>query len=136
MSGRLVRLVCVAATAATTVLAPAPATAVPEPGPAQDPASAQDAASVAGLLTDLQQHYRKAEEATEAYNATEEKLKNSAPRPTASTALWPAPGSPCTTAGARRAAWPGSSTRAAPTSPRTYACSWPATRSTRSTRAM
>ncbi|CAM5322176.1 NlpC/P60 family protein [Streptomyces coeruleorubidus] len=75
MSGRLVRLVCVAATAATTVLAPAPATAVPEPGPAQDPASAQDAASVAGLLTDLQQHYRKAEEATEAYNATEEKLK-------------------------------------------------------------
>ncbi|MFF5521216.1 C40 family peptidase [Streptomyces coeruleorubidus] len=75
MSGRLVRLVCVAATAATTVLAPAPATAAPEPGPAQDPASAQDAASVAGLLTDLQQHYRKAEEATEAYNATEEKLK-------------------------------------------------------------
>ncbi|WOT34349.1 C40 family peptidase [Streptomyces coeruleorubidus] len=75
MSGRLVRLVCVAATAATTVLAPAPATAAPEPGPAEDPASAQDAASVAGLLTDLQQHYRKAEEATEAYNATEEKLK-------------------------------------------------------------
>ncbi|MGW0368324.1 NlpC/P60 family protein [Streptomyces coeruleorubidus] len=75
MSGRLVRLVCVAATAATTVLAPAPATAAPEPGPAQDPASAQDAASVAGLLTNLQQHYRKAEEATEAYNATEEKLK-------------------------------------------------------------
>ncbi|WP_338783072.1 C40 family peptidase [Streptomyces sp. DG1A-41] len=75
MSGRLVRLVCVAATAATTVLAPAPATAAPEPGPAQDPASAQDAASVAGLLTDFQQLYRKAEEATEAYNATEEKLK-------------------------------------------------------------
>ncbi|GAP49454.1 C40 family peptidase [Streptomyces azureus] len=75
MSGRLVRLVCIAATAATTVLAPAPATAAPEPGPAQDPASAQDAVSVAGLLTDLQQLYRKAEEATEAYNATEEKLK-------------------------------------------------------------
>ncbi|MFF9807660.1 NlpC/P60 family protein [Streptomyces coeruleorubidus] len=75
MSGKLVRLVCVAATAATTVLAPAPATAAPEPGPAQDPVSAQDAASVAGLLTDLQQLYRKAEEATEAYNATEEKLK-------------------------------------------------------------
>ncbi|MET9683934.1 C40 family peptidase [Streptomyces coeruleorubidus] len=75
MSGRLVRLVCVAATAATTVLAPAPATAAPEPGPAQDPASAPDAASVAGLLTDLQQLYRKAEEATEAHNATEEKLK-------------------------------------------------------------
>ncbi|WP_346138342.1 NlpC/P60 family protein [Streptomyces coeruleofuscus] len=75
MSGRLVRLVCVAATAATTVLAPAPATAAPEPGPAREPASAQDAASVAGLLTDLQQLYRKAEEATEAYNATEEKLK-------------------------------------------------------------
>ncbi|MER7404327.1 NlpC/P60 family protein [Streptomyces sp. NPDC000070] len=75
MSGRLVRLVCIAATAATTVLAPAPATAAPEPGPAQDPASARDSASVAGLLTDLQQLYRKAEEATEAYNATEEKLK-------------------------------------------------------------
>ncbi|MFJ4980836.1 NlpC/P60 family protein [Streptomyces coeruleorubidus] len=74
MSGRLVRMVCVAA-AATTVLASAPAAAAPEPGPAQDPASAQDAASVAGLLTDLQQLYRKAEEATEAYNATEEKLK-------------------------------------------------------------
>ncbi|MFH8495224.1 C40 family peptidase [Streptomyces coeruleorubidus] len=75
MSGRLVRLVCVAATAATTVLAPVPATAAPEPGPVRDPASAQDAASVAGLLTDLQQLYLKAEEATEAYNATEEKLK-------------------------------------------------------------
>ncbi|MEU6180403.1 C40 family peptidase [Streptomyces coeruleorubidus] len=75
MSGRLVRLVCIAATAATTVLAPAPATAAPEPGPAKDPASVQDSASVAGLLTDLQQLYRQAEEATEAYNATEEKLK-------------------------------------------------------------
>ncbi|GGW38470.1 NlpC/P60 family protein [Streptomyces caelestis] len=75
MSGRLVRLVCIAATAAATVLAPAPATAAPEPGPAQDPASAQDSASVADLLTDLQQLYRKAEQATEASNATEEKLK-------------------------------------------------------------
>jgi cell wall-associated NlpC family hydrolase len=69
MSGRLVRLVCIAATAATTVLAPAPATAAPKPDPAQD------STSVAGLLTDLQQLYRKAERATEAYNATEEKLK-------------------------------------------------------------
>ncbi|WDV54487.1 NlpC/P60 family protein [Streptomyces coeruleorubidus] len=75
MSGKLVRLVCIAATAATTVLALTPATAAPEPGPAQDPASAQDLASLSSLLTDLQQLYRKAEQATEAYNATEEKLK-------------------------------------------------------------
>ncbi|MGW0990179.1 NlpC/P60 family protein [Streptomyces sp. NPDC002486] len=67
MSGKLLRLVCIAATAAGTVLAPVPATAVPEPDTEQ-----QD---VATLLTDLQELYRKAEEATEAYNATEEKLK-------------------------------------------------------------
>ncbi|WP_369193727.1 C40 family peptidase [Streptomyces djakartensis] len=68
MSARLVRLVCVAATAATTALAPVPATAAPKPEPAED-------VSVAGLLTDLQELYRKTEKATEAYNATEEKLK-------------------------------------------------------------
>ncbi|MGW0611188.1 C40 family peptidase [Streptomyces sp. NPDC002788] len=68
MSARLVRLVCVAATAATTLLSPTPAAAAPDPDLAQD-------VSVAGLLTDLQELYRKAEEATEAYNATEEKLK-------------------------------------------------------------
>ncbi|GAA2288394.1 NlpC/P60 family protein [Streptomyces hawaiiensis] len=67
MSGKLLRLVCIAATAAGTALAPVPARAVPEPDPEQR--------RVADLLTDLQGLYRKAEEATEAYNATEEKLK-------------------------------------------------------------
>ncbi|MEU3850737.1 NlpC/P60 family protein [Streptomyces sp. NPDC029554] len=67
MSGILLRLVCVAATAAGTALAPVPATAVPEPDGEQP--------SVAHLLTDLQRLYRQAEQATEAYNATEEKLK-------------------------------------------------------------
>ncbi|MFI8217274.1 NlpC/P60 family protein [Streptomyces sp. NPDC085932] len=67
MSGTLLRLVCVAATAAGTALAPVPATAVPEPDGEQP--------SVARLLTDLQRLYRQAEQATEAYNATEEKLK-------------------------------------------------------------
>ncbi|MDQ0716184.1 cell wall-associated NlpC family hydrolase [Streptomyces luteogriseus] len=67
MSGRLLRLVCIAATTAGTVLAPVPATAVPEPDTEQH--------DIADLLTDLQELYRKAEEATEAYNGTEEKLK-------------------------------------------------------------
>lgn len=68
MSGRLLRLVCTAAMAAGTVLAPLPAAAVPEP---REPGQR----SVAELLTDLQGLYRKAEQATETYNATEEKLK-------------------------------------------------------------
>ncbi|WP_217239394.1 C40 family peptidase [Streptomyces sp. AC555_RSS877] len=68
MSGRLLRLVCTAAMAAGTVLAPLPAAAVPEP---PEPARR----SVADLLTDLQGLYREAERATETYNATEEKLK-------------------------------------------------------------
>ncbi|MEU3887179.1 NlpC/P60 family protein [Streptomyces sp. NPDC029041] len=67
MSGKLLRLVCVAATATGTALAPLPARAVPEPDAERQ--------QVAALLTDLQGLYRKAEEATEAYNATEEKLK-------------------------------------------------------------
>ncbi|WP_309097789.1 C40 family peptidase [Streptomyces sp.] len=67
MSGTLLRLVCVAATAAGTALASVPAAAAPEPD-AERP-------SVARLLTDLQRLYRQAERATEAYNATEEKLK-------------------------------------------------------------
>ncbi|CAL9296948.1 MULTISPECIES: C40 family peptidase [Streptomyces] len=67
MSGRLPRLVCVAAAVAGTVAVPVPATAVP--------ASDSKERSVATLLTDLQKLYRKAEQATEAYNATEEKLK-------------------------------------------------------------
>ncbi|MFF5977237.1 NlpC/P60 family protein [Streptomyces olindensis] len=66
MSGKLLRLVCVAATAAGTVLAPGPATAAPGPDTEQR--------EIAGLLTDLQKLYRKAEQATEAYNATEDKL--------------------------------------------------------------
>jgi cell wall-associated NlpC family hydrolase len=68
VSGRLLRLVCTAATAAGTILAPAPATAAPEPG---EPAHR----ALSELLTDLQRRYREAERATEAYNATEEKLK-------------------------------------------------------------
>ncbi|MGW0332597.1 NlpC/P60 family protein [Streptomyces sp. NPDC003011] len=68
MSGRLLRLVCAAAVAAGTVLAPLPATAVPEP-----PEPGQR--SLAALLTDLQRLYREAERATETYNATEEQLK-------------------------------------------------------------
>ena len=68
MSGRLLRLVCTAAVAAGTVLAPLPAAAVPEP-----PAPGER--SVSELLTDLQRLYQQAEEATETYNATAEKLK-------------------------------------------------------------
>ncbi|MFJ8714377.1 NlpC/P60 family protein [Streptomyces violaceus] len=69
MSETLLRLACTAAVAATTALAPTPATAAPEPDPGPPPAS------LAYLLTDLQDLYRKAEQATEAHNATEEKLK-------------------------------------------------------------
>ena len=72
MSGKLLRLVCIAATAAGTVLAPVPAKAVPEPDTERRDTEQHE---VAGLLTDLQELYRKAEEATEAYNGTEEKLK-------------------------------------------------------------
>lgn len=68
MSGVLPRLVCTAAVAAGAVLAPAPATAVPEPGGPGD-------RSVAGLLTALQALYQGAEKATETYNATEERLE-------------------------------------------------------------
>ncbi|MBO4257528.1 C40 family peptidase [Streptomyces griseorubiginosus] len=64
MSGRLLRLVCTAAVAVGTVLAPLPAAAVPEPG----------GRPVSELLTELQQRYREAEQATETYDATEEKL--------------------------------------------------------------
>jgi len=68
VSGRLLRLVCTAAVAAGTVLAPLPAAAVPErPAPGER--------SVSELLTDLQRLYQQAEEATETYNATAEKLK-------------------------------------------------------------
>ncbi|MFF8970363.1 NlpC/P60 family protein [Streptomyces sp. NPDC014995] len=71
MSGRLLRLVCTVCTTALAtqaLLTPGTAVAVPEP---PEPGER----SVAALLTDLQRLYRKAEQATEAYNATEEKLK-------------------------------------------------------------
>ncbi|MGW7379623.1 NlpC/P60 family protein [Streptomyces sp. NPDC054794] len=64
MSGSLLRLACAAAVAGPTVLAPLPAVAVPEPG-----------RPVSQLLTDLQQLYRQAEQATETFNASKEKLK-------------------------------------------------------------
>ncbi|MEV5877529.1 C40 family peptidase [Streptomyces sp. NPDC052101] len=64
MSGTLPRLACTAALAAQAVLVPVPAAAAPDPQ-----------RSVAQLLTDLQQLYRQAEQATETYNATAEKLR-------------------------------------------------------------
>ncbi|WP_151478154.1 C40 family peptidase [Streptomyces albicerus] len=94
MSGRLLRLVCTAALAAGAVLAPVPAVAVPEPGEssAAEPAPEGESSvaepapegerSVAALLTDLQRLYREAEQATETYNATEEKLKRQRTRVT------------------------------------------------------
>ncbi|MGA5413261.1 NlpC/P60 family protein [Streptomyces pseudogriseolus] len=71
MSGMLLRLVCTAALAAGTVLAPLPAAAAPEPGGG---AAASGGRSVPDLLTDLQTLYREAEKATERFNATEEAL--------------------------------------------------------------
>ncbi|EST32895.1 C40 family peptidase [Streptomyces roseochromogenus] len=64
MSGTLPRLACTAALAAQAVLAPVPAAAAPRPQ-----------RSVSQLLTDLQQLYRQAEQATETYNATAERLR-------------------------------------------------------------
>ncbi|MEU1045554.1 NlpC/P60 family protein [Streptomyces sp. NPDC005897] len=72
MSGRLLRLVCTAAVTAGIVLAPVPAAAEPGPGPAE---GAPGDRTVAGMLTDLQRLYREAEQATESYNGTEERLK-------------------------------------------------------------
>ncbi|MFI1696211.1 MULTISPECIES: C40 family peptidase [Streptomyces] len=71
MSGRLLGLlglVCTTTLAAQVLLTPGIAVADPEP-----PVSGER--SVAELLTDLQKLYRQAEQATETYNATEEKLK-------------------------------------------------------------
>lgn len=98
MSGRLLRAVC--ATALATALAVSPATAAPaepDPVPSEEPVrpeegeAPEDAAevdaetalaapeaaprSVATLLRDLQTRYQAAEEASETYNATAEKLK-------------------------------------------------------------
>ncbi|QNP70239.1 C40 family peptidase [Streptomyces roseirectus] len=65
MSGRVLRLVCTTVLATQVVLTPSAAVGVPEP--AERP--------VAELLTELQRLYREAESATEAYNATEVRLK-------------------------------------------------------------
>ncbi|GGU80132.1 hypothetical protein GCM10010260_10410 [Streptomyces filipinensis] len=65
MSGRLLRLACTATMAAQAVLTPAPALAAPDP----------QQRSVSALLTDLQRLYRQAEQSTEAYDATTEKLR-------------------------------------------------------------
>ncbi|MFG2591527.1 NlpC/P60 family protein [Streptomyces sp. NPDC048438] len=75
MSRRFARTLCTAALAA--VLAASPAVAEPsgpEPEPAPAPAAGAPG-SVAGLLKQLQTAYRKAEEAGELYNGTEEELK-------------------------------------------------------------
>ncbi|MEU0970443.1 NlpC/P60 family protein [Streptomyces sp. NPDC005917] len=64
MSGRFLRLACTATVAAQAVLVPVPVLAAPGP---ERP--------VAELLTDLQGLYRQAEQATETYNATEERLR-------------------------------------------------------------
>ncbi|MFB8101681.1 NlpC/P60 family protein [Streptomyces sp. NPDC056007] len=89
MSGRLLRAVCAAALA--TALAVSPATAAPaEPTPVPSPEAGEDApevdaetalaapeapTNVATLLRELQKRYQEAEEASETYNATAEKLK-------------------------------------------------------------
>lgn len=67
MSGRIARIVCTASLVAAAVAAPPPTVAAADP-PTGRP-------SVAELLTRLQTLYVQAEEAAEAYNATEEKLR-------------------------------------------------------------
>lgn len=66
MSGRLLRWVGTGAAVGALLATASPACAVPEPS----------GRSVAELLTDLQELYRKAEESTETYNATAQKLKD------------------------------------------------------------
>ncbi|MFE3519009.1 NlpC/P60 family protein [Streptomyces sp. NPDC059166] len=79
MSGRVVRALCSTALAAVVVAA-SPAVAEP-PGPSPSPeagtapAAGPAAQGVAGLLEQLQTLYRKAEEAGELYNGTEEELR-------------------------------------------------------------
>lgn len=70
MSGRLLRWACTGS-ALSALLTATPLT--PHAAPAHA-APAPDKRPVAELLTDLQRLYRKAEESTETYNATEEKL--------------------------------------------------------------
>lgn len=69
MSGKLPRWVCTGAVVGSLFTAAPPVQALPAPAP--DP----EARSVHRLLTELQRLYRDAEEATEKYNATAEKLK-------------------------------------------------------------
>ncbi|MEV6125494.1 NlpC/P60 family protein [Streptomyces violaceusniger] len=70
MSGRIVGSVCAAAITATAALVPAVPAATASAAPSR-PADR----SVSELLTQLKTLYRNAEEATETYNATEEKLR-------------------------------------------------------------
>ncbi|MEU5422164.1 C40 family peptidase [Streptomyces sp. NPDC001407] len=69
MSGRFVRVVCTAAliAGAVSVVLPAPMASAAPADPPDQP--------VSSLLSQLQSLYRKTEEATEKYNATEERLK-------------------------------------------------------------
>ncbi|MBH5336975.1 C40 family peptidase [Streptomyces pactum] len=67
MSGRIARIVCTASLAAAALTAPPPA------GAAADPVA--DRPPVSELLTRMRTLYVQAEEATEAYNATEERLR-------------------------------------------------------------
>ncbi|MEI7034648.1 C40 family peptidase [Streptomyces pratensis] len=99
MSGVLLRAVCATALAATLTISPAvavPADPVPVPsGDSPSPGDRPDAAevdadtafgapeaprSVAALLRELQRLYQEAEEASETYNATAEKLKEQTAR--------------------------------------------------------
>lgn len=166
MSGRLLRAVCTTALAAALALSPAtaaPAEPVPvpseEPVPSEGPVrpdkdeTPEDAAEVdaetalaapeAGapadvvtLLRELQTRYQEAEEASETYNATAEKLKQrtaqakkvSAELAKARAALELSRGTP--------GGWPGSSTRGTPSSPPTSSCCWPGTPCAPWTRAM
>ncbi|MEU6991898.1 C40 family peptidase [Streptomyces sp. NPDC046465] len=69
MSGRLLRWVCTGAVVGVLITTMPGASAVPAPAP--DPGERP----VSQLLTDLQRLYRSAEEASETYHATGEKLK-------------------------------------------------------------
>lgn len=79
MPGRVAHALCTAVLAAVVAVSPAASTAVAEPSePGPAPAAGAAPRSVAGLLTQLQTLYRKAEEAGELYNGTEEELRKRA----------------------------------------------------------
>ncbi|MFC5169190.1 C40 family peptidase [Streptomyces mutomycini] len=76
MPGRVARALCTAALAAVVAASPAVAEpSGPDPAPGPAPAAGPAPQSVAGLLKQLQTLYRKAEEAGELFNGTEEELK-------------------------------------------------------------